>query len=91
MKIKQPKALGKLRYMEYTDIAAELQRQRVALMHFQLPVLSFGAVVCGLLIVGCIVYQRPWTDWLLVAFMAFGTALSFFMTDNTLLLQRNPL
>ena len=74
MNLKAPKKFGKLRWVQYADVAGTLRDQRRALWPYLLVCL-FGAVVSGLLAFSCIAYDRSWSDWLIAAFMTFGTAL----------------
>lgn len=72
MKIKPPISLGKLRYVQYADVKSALRRQRAALWWYLL-VLFFCAAISGLLVWGCIMHTRAWSDYLLAALMTFGT------------------
>lgn len=73
MKIPTPKALGKRRYVQCTDIVGELRRQRAAVWP-HLVVYVFGAAIAGLLAFGWLAQDHSWGRGLLAAFMALGAA-----------------
>lgn len=72
MKIKPPKTLGKLRYVQYSDIAGTLQRQRQAVV-WVLLVLVFTTFINVVMLNRCITGQGDWGDWLVTGFMTLGT------------------
>ncbi len=75
MKIKPPKHLGKLRYTQYSDVASVIDARRSAL-RYHLLLLLFCTALSVFLIVSCVVHNRAWSDWLVAAFMTFGTILA---------------
>jgi len=76
MKIKPPIILGKLRYVQYRDIAGALQRQRQAVV-WVLLILVFTTFINVVMLNRCISGQGDWSDWLLTGFMTLGTGAWF--------------
>lgn len=77
VKIKPPKALGKLRYVQQPDFAEIWKLQRRDVFN-HLPLLAFATLMTVGMVYYCLTDGGTWGNWAITAFLIIGTAAALY-------------